>query len=114
MSPRRGGAAATLRAAAPIFAALGEETRLRIVARLCAGGPTSIAGLTDGSGVTRQAVTKHLRVLEEAGLVRVEREGRESSWALQPDRLEDAREGLEVISRQWDDALLRLKSFVEK
>ena len=61
---------AAIRASAPIFAALGDDTRLRIVGRLSADGPTSIARLTVGTGVTRQAVTKHLHVLSEVGLVR--------------------------------------------
>jgi DNA-binding transcriptional ArsR family regulator len=100
--------------AAPIFAALGDETRLRLVTRMCAGGPLSIVQLTGGSGVTRQAVTKHLHVLAEAGLVRDVREGRERRWELDPSRLEDARRALDVISRQWDDTLGRLKEFVER
>jgi len=86
---------------APIFAALGDETRLGIVARLCAGGPQSIARLTAGSAVTRQAVTKHLLVLADAGLVRSERRGRESRWALEPERLEVARRYLDHVSDQW-------------
>jgi DNA-binding transcriptional ArsR family regulator len=106
-------AARALRAGAPVFAALGDETRLRLVARLCDDGPQSIARLTDGSGVTRQAVTKHLRVLEGAGLVRGSRDGRETHWELEPTRLEDARRYLDVISRRWDEAIERLRSFVE-
>ena len=100
--------------AAPIFAALGDETRLRLVSRMCAGGPLSIVQLTGGSGVTRQAVTKHLHVLAEAGLVRDSREGRERRWELDPSRLDEARHALEVISRQWDDTLGRLKEFLER
>lgn len=99
--------------AAPVFAALGDATRLHLVSRLCAGGPASIARLTQGLGVTRQAVTKHLQVLAEAGLVRGIREGRESSWELQPDKLAEARRSLDLISRQWDETLGRLKAFVE-
>jgi DNA-binding transcriptional ArsR family regulator len=98
---------------AAIFAALGDVTRLGLVASLCAMGPSSIARLTDGAGVTRQAVAKHLRVMEGAGLVRVGRDGRETIWELEPGRLEDARRWLDVVSRQWDGALARLKSFVE-
>jgi DNA-binding transcriptional ArsR family regulator len=113
MSPRDEGAGSSLRDAAPLFAALGDEMRLRIVRRLCARGPTSIAALTQGSGITRQAVAKHLRVLASAGLVHGMREGRESSWALRPERLEEARRSLASISRQWADALGRLKAFVE-
>src|SRR3989304_4018204 len=86
---------------APIFAALGDETRLRVVARLCAGGPQSIARLTAGSEVTRQAVTKHLLVLADAGLVRGMRQGRESRWALKPEQLGVARGYLDLISEQW-------------
>jgi DNA-binding transcriptional ArsR family regulator len=103
----------SLTASAPLFAALGDETRLRIVARLCEDGPQSIARLTDGADVTRQAVTKHLRVLEDAGLVTSARDGRESVWTLEPKRLTDARRLLESISRDWDDALARLRALVE-
>ena len=98
----------------PVFAALGDETRLRLVSRLCGQGPLSIARLTEGSDVTRQAITKHLRVLADVGLVRATRDGRESVWELQPRRLEDARRTLDLISKQWDDALGRLKAFVEE
>ena len=100
--------------AASIFAALGDETRLRLVSRMCAGGPLSIVQLTGGSGVTRQAVTKHLHVLAEAGLVRDSREGRERRWELDPSGLDEARRALDVISRQWDDTLGRLKEFLER
>ena len=96
-----------------LFAALGDETRLRLVLRLCDGGPTSITGLTDGFSITRQAITKHLRVMEDAGLVRSTRHGRESVWQVSPQRLGDARRYLELISKQWDDALGRLRKFVE-
>lgn len=99
--------------AAPLFAALGDETRLRLVSSLCKGGPTSIARLTEGTDVTRQAITKHLRVMEGAGLVRASWRGRESLWELEPERLEDARRCLDVISKQWDAALGRLKKLVE-
>jgi DNA-binding transcriptional ArsR family regulator len=98
---------------APIFAALGDEIRLRLVSRLCDDGPMSITRLTAGSHVTRQAITKHLHVMEEAGLVRSARLGRESVWRLDQRRLEDARHYLELISKQWDDALGRLRKFVE-
>ena len=111
--PRSSAARKDIVGSAAVFAALGDETRLRLVARLCSGGPASITSLTVGSKVTRQAVTKHLRVLEGAGLVRGSREGRESQWELDPRRLEDAREALDVISKQWDEALGRLKAFVE-
>jgi DNA-binding transcriptional ArsR family regulator len=110
----RSSAARSLRSSVPVFAALGDETRLRLVSRLCEQGPLSIAKLAAGSDVTRQAITKHLHVLEEAGLVRGAREGRENVWELEPRRLEDARRWLDVISKQWDDALGRLKAFVER
>lgn len=102
------------RSSAPLFAALGDETRLWLVARLCEGGPLSIASLTAGSRVTRQAITKHLRVLEGAGLVRSRRRGRESLWQFERQRLRDARDYLDRISRQWDESLARLRDFVEK
>lgn len=101
-------------AAVPVFAALGDETRLRVVSRLSAEGPLSIARLTEGTEVSRQAVTKHLRVLEEAGLVRGEREGRENVYELEPRRLLQARQWLDVISSEWDDRLDRLRAFVEE
>ena len=97
---------------APIFAALGDETRLRLVARLSAGGPMSIARLTRGGSVTRQAVTKHLHVLASAGLARNARLGRESVWELEPRPLDEARRCLDDISLEWDAALSRLKAFV--
>jgi DNA-binding transcriptional ArsR family regulator len=111
---RNSTAIAQPRDSAFLFAALGDKTRLRIVARLCAGGPMSIARLTMGSRVTRQAITKHLRVLEGAGLVRSTRSGRESLWQLEQRRLREARRYLELISLQWDDALGRLRAFVEE
>ena len=98
---------------APLFAALGDETRLRLVSRLCGDGPMSITRLTAGSHVTRQAITKHLRVMEDARLVHSERQGRESVWRLDLQRLDDARRYLDLISKQWDDALDRLRKFVE-
>jgi DNA-binding transcriptional ArsR family regulator len=97
-----------------VFAALGDETRMRLVLRLSNEGPLSISRLTLGSKVTRQAITKHLRVMNEAGLVRNLRRGRESEWRLEQRRLEDARRYLDTISRQWDEALGRLRAFVEK
>ena len=98
---------------AHLFAALGDETRLRLVTRLCTDGPMSIARLTEGSQVTRQAITRHLRVMEGAGLVRSTRHGRESVWQLDQRRLADIRRYLDLISKQWDDTLLRLRAFVE-
>jgi DNA-binding transcriptional ArsR family regulator len=96
-----------------IFAALGDQTRLLLVARLSAEGPLSIARLTQGGSVTRQAVTKHLKVLANVGLAGSSRLGRESVWELDPEPLEAARRCLEAISAQWDAALDRLKRFVE-
>jgi DNA-binding transcriptional ArsR family regulator len=110
----RSAAAAKLVARAPVFAALGDETRLGLVVRLSAQGPLSTVALTEGSKVTRQAITKHLRVLSEAGLVKGTREGRDSIWELSPDRLDDVRRCLEAISGQWDAALGRLRDFVER
>lgn len=98
---------------APIFAALGDETRLRLIALLCAGGALSIAQLTSGTDITRQAVTKHLHVLAGAGLVHDVRVGRERRWEFEPSNLEEARRSLERIARQWDQALGRLKLAVE-
>ena len=100
-------------APAPVFAALGDETRLRLLARLSSGEPMSISRLTAGSGMTRQGVTKHLRVLAGAGLVRGRRRGKESLWQLERQRLEAARRSLELISRQWEESLSKLKLFVE-
>jgi len=98
---------------APVFAALGDENRLRLLARLGGGEPMSISRLTAGLGITRQAVTKHLHVLAGAGLVRSSRRGKESLWRLERSRLEEARRSLELISRQWDQSLGKLKTFVE-
>jgi DNA-binding transcriptional ArsR family regulator len=100
-------------ASASLFAALGDETRLRLVSRLCEEGPLSITRLTAGTEITRQAISKHLRVMEDAGLVRSTRNGRESVWRLEQERLAEARQYLELISKQWDDALGRLRKFVE-
>ena len=105
--------AAEVRDAAPLFAALGDRTRLRLLARLCSSGPDSISGLSAKAEVSRQAIRKHLAVLERSGLVRGERRGREHVWELEPARLDDAREHLARISIQWDDALGRPKRFVE-
>jgi DNA-binding transcriptional ArsR family regulator len=98
---------------ASLFAALGDPTRLGLVARLSDRGPMSIARLAAGSTVTRQAITKHLRVMERAGLVRNARRGRESVWCVAPERLDAAHHYLELISRQWDEALERLREFVK-
>ena len=105
--------AAALKGHAPIFAALGDETRLRIVAVLCAGGAFSIAQLTAGTDITRQAVTKHLHVLAGAGLVHHVKAGRERLWEFEPSQLDEARRSLERIAQQWDVALGKLKAAVE-
>ncbi len=106
-------AAARLGEAAPVFAALGEATRLALVAKLCAEGPLSIARLSEGTGVTRQAITKHLHTLADAGLVHGMRSGRERIWELETKRLEKARRCLDDISVQWDAAIARLRTLVE-
>ena len=103
-----------LEQSAPVFAALGDATRLRVVMLLCGDGPASIARLTAGTHVTRQAVTKHLHVLEDAGLVQSSRMGRESVWELNPAHLDEARRRLSEISGQWDKALARLRTLVEE
>lgn len=108
-----GNAALKIHDAAPLFAALGDETRLRLVARLAKTGPGSISRLSEKADVTRQAVTKHLEILEGAGLVTSHKAGRERVWQLEPKRLEDAHQHLEAISKQWDVALDRLKHLVE-
>lgn len=105
--------ATALALSAPVFAALGDQTRLRLVARLGREGPLSIARLTDGADVTRQAVSKHLRVLADAGLARGVRQGREQVWQLEPAPLDEARRSLERIAQRWDEALLRLRAMVE-
>jgi len=102
-----------MRSSAQLFAALGDETRLRLVTRLSGGGPMSIARLTEGAGVTRQAISKHLRVMEGTGLVRCTKKGRESVWQLNQKRLDYARRYLDTISKQWDDRLERLRELVE-
>jgi DNA-binding transcriptional ArsR family regulator len=99
---------------APMFAALGDPTRLQLLMRLAASGPESIARMSEKSAVTRQAVAKHLRVLADAGFVADERRGRERVWRLRPQRLRDVRTQLDRLSRQWDDALERLRAFVEE
>jgi DNA-binding transcriptional ArsR family regulator len=101
-------------AVAPLFAALGDETRLLLLARLSEGDACSISKLTEGSGLTRQAITKHLRVLQRARLVRCVRSGRESLFAVDPEPLTEIRAYLERVSRQWDERLLRLKALVEE
>ncbi len=101
-------------ARAHVFAALGDTTRLGLLGRLSVGTPVSITHLTQGTKLTRQGVSKHLKVLEEAGLVAATRAGREVHFALCQAPLDDARDYLGEISRQWDDALQRLQAFVER
>jgi DNA-binding transcriptional ArsR family regulator len=113
MSRLRSAAAPTLAQAAPAFAALGDATRLRIVARLSTSGPQSIVRLTRGANVSRQAITKHLHALAQAGLVRSSREGRERIWEIQTKRLAEMGRYLDQISDQWDDAIGRLRTLVE-
>lgn len=105
--------AAEWQAHAPVFAALGDETRLSLVMRLGQGEPCSISQLTQGTGLTRQAVTKHLRVLQGVGLVHGLRSGRESLFELDPKPMEEMRRYLNRVSRDWDQRLMRLKSLVE-
>lgn len=102
-----------LRLHAPIFAALGDETRLRLVARLCDQSPSSISELADGLPITRQAITKHLQVLESVGVVRGEMAGRLRLFELNPEPLLQAQDYLNLVSAQWDQALARLKAHVE-
>jgi len=100
--------------AAAVFAALGDETRLRIVQRLARGEPVSITELSAGGKITRQAVTKHLHVLAGAGLARGSKTGREQLWSLENKPMEEARAFLDAVSRRWDDALSRLKNILEE
>jgi DNA-binding transcriptional ArsR family regulator len=98
---------------APIFAALGDDTRLSLITKLSNGQPNSISQLTEGSRLTRQAITKHLRVLESVGIVRSIHKGRENLFRFNPKPIEGTKKYLDEISEQWDQALSRLKSFVE-
>lgn len=97
----------------PVLLALADETRLHLVSRMCHEGPLSIARLTAGTDLSRQAVTKHLRVLSDAGLAQCDRRGREQHWQIEARRLADVRRSLEQISDQWDRALARLRDVVE-
>jgi DNA-binding transcriptional ArsR family regulator len=114
MSPKRKAAKPKpLQNYAPVFAALGDEIRLTLVAALCVGGAMSITQLTSGTEVSRQAVTKHLSVLAAAGLVRDIKVGRERLWEFEAAQLDEARRTLELIGQQWDHALAKLKFTVE-
>lgn len=113
MSRSRGAPALKLTEAVPVFSALGDATRLRLLGRLSVDGPLSITHLSEGTGVTRQAITRHLHALGDAGLVRNARRGRERVFELDLKRLEKAQRYLDQIAAQWDEAADRLKSFVE-
>jgi DNA-binding transcriptional ArsR family regulator len=114
MSPKIHKTSATKRKAyAPVFAALGDETRLAIVVKLCSGQPHSISQLTQDFTLTRQAITKHLRILESVGIVHGVRAGRESLYKFDPVPMQGMKDYLEGISTQWDQSLARLKAFIE-
>lgn len=100
-------------AKAPLFDALGDPNRLRIITRLCDGGPSSTTEVTEVVAVSRQAATKHLMLLEAVGLVSSERRGRERIWRLQPQPLADASDYLTALSQRWDRAIDRLRDYVE-
>ncbi|MDD2923799.1 metalloregulator ArsR/SmtB family transcription factor [Rhodoferax sp.] len=98
---------------ASVFAALGDPTRLKLVAVLCAGGAFSIAQLTANAEISRQGVTKHLQVLAQAGVVRDVKRGRERLWQLEPGQIDEAKRTLEIIGKEWEVALGQLKTFAE-
>lgn len=102
-----------LAARANAFAALGDETRLGLLANLSSGRRYSISQLTEGTKLTRQAVTKHLRVLERARLVHAKRAGRETLFEVDPKPMQELAQYLDSVSKQWDQALARLKLFAE-
>jgi DNA-binding transcriptional ArsR family regulator len=114
MSRSRGAAASKVAEAVPVFAALADATRLSLLGRLSVDGPLSITRLSEGTGVTRQAITRHLHALGRAGLVHDARRGRERVFALDLKRLEKARQYLDHVAAQWDAAAARLKAFVEE
>jgi DNA-binding transcriptional ArsR family regulator len=115
MSPgNRSARAGRPRSHAPVFAALGDETRLSLASKLSNGRAHSISQLTKGSRLTRQAITKHLHVLEQAGIVHGVRRGRESLFQFNPEPIEAVKQYLDLMSEQWDQALSRLKSLVEE
>lgn len=105
--------AAPGRGRALVFAALGDDTRLFLIAKLCSGQPKSISELTEGSKVTRQAITKHLGVLQKAGIVHGLRAGRERRFEFDPEPMQELKQYLDTVVEEWDQALARLKSFVE-
>jgi DNA-binding transcriptional ArsR family regulator len=115
MSGRARARLATVRRAhAPVFAALGDETRLSLMARLCRQSPLSVSQLTERSQITRQGISKHLRVLQDAGIVGSVRVGRENLYEFKPKPIRDIKTYLDDVSSLWDDTLGRLKSFVER
>src|SRR5271163_1504165 len=114
MSNARRSRSEALKTRALVFAALGDETRLSVLTELCNGVPQSISRLTAGTNLSRQAVTKHLRVLANAGVVRSVRVGRESLFELELQPIEEVRDYLDQVSKQWDDASVRLRSHVEE
>lgn len=99
---------------APVFAALGDQTRLSLLGKLSRGGSQSLARLSQDTDLSRQAITKHLRALEDVGLVSCRRVGRESKYAFHPEPLAAARSYIESVSQLWDEALTRLQAFVEE
>src|ERR1700756_744117 len=106
MSPRkRHRGPSERRGKAPVFCAPGDPTRLALVAKLCRGQPYSISQLTEGSRLTRQAITKHLRVLRGVGIVHSVRAGRESMYKFDPQPIEELKQYLDLVSKQWDEAL---------
>src|SRR3989442_5298248 len=109
MSRNRSAAALQMPDAVPLFAALGDATRLRLLGRLSAGGPLSITRLSEGTGGTRQAITRHLHALGRVGLVRHARRGRERVWDLKPERPERAKPYIDQIASQWGDAAARMR-----
>lgn len=113
-APRRRVAQREIKDQATLFAALGDGARLQILSRLGGTGPLSIVRLTEGAGMTRQGVTKHLHVLAGSGLVRGVRAGRETLWEVEPQRLHAAQRFLDMIAAQWDERLERLRTFVEE
>ena len=98
---------------APIFSSLGDPTRLQLVSRLLAGKALSISRLAEGNDISRQAISKHLAVLQKSGVVQSQRNGRENLFALQSESITAAQDYLNQVAAQWDDALMRLQTFLE-
>jgi DNA-binding transcriptional ArsR family regulator len=114
MSRALNAAAKRVAEAAPLFAALGDETRLKLITRLCQEGPLSVTRLSEGASITRQAVSKHLGTLEESGLVQARQKGRERIYEFAPARLRAAQRYLDQVSAEWDSAIARLRAYVEE